>query len=139
MDTGSCVGSEPRVSSPSLVGSFLGSDDEKALEVAMPSLTLPFLYYDLRFSETVSFDHLNVTVKCPLQGKAPGCHGQCSKLRGRGLKQTERHGEWEPVAFLLAWCRRADRHDTRSQHVHDPPTEEEVDRAFEELRDHLLS
>ena len=139
MVTGSFVGSEAEDRSPSLVASFIGSDGDKIPDVEMPPLVLPYFYDDLCFSQTISFDHVNVTVKCPLAGKGPGCHGQCGKLRGTGLKQTATHGEWEPIAFLLAWCRRADRHSVRSAHVHDPPTQEEVDRAFEELRNHLLT
>ena len=62
-------------------------------------------------------------------------HARCAKRRGRGLAQTRRHGEWEPVAFLVAWQQCARPGETPKQHRESIPTAAEVDGAFAELRE----
>ena len=62
-------------------------------------------------------------------------HVSCAKRRGRGLAQTRRHGEWEPVAFLIEWQRLARVEDTPGEHVKMNPSAREVEDVAAELRD----
>ena len=47
---------------------------------------------------------------------------------------TGRLGEWEPVAFLLAWARSAPNYATRRLHVHRPLIpDDDIDNAYKDL------
>ena len=47
---------------------------------------------------------------------------------------TKRLGEWEPVAFLLAWARSAPDYANRKLHVHRKQIpDKDIDKAYNDL------
>ena len=85
-----------------------------ALPYAMPPLRLPMNHDGVRFAAYRSFTH--ESVKCACYHRHPG---SCGKIRGRGGAQTVRYGEWEPIAYLLAWSRAGDRAVDKSSHINE--------------------
>ena len=65
----------------------------------MPPLTLPLNYRGHTFVEKVVYGEVAIEMACPCPRHRRGCR----KQRGRLRRQTALCGEWEPIAFLLAW------------------------------------
>ena len=111
---------------------FVCSDAEEVAE-DMPALVLPVLFDGVRFSSDV-FEHLTdparsherMVVVC-------STHPACRKRRGVGALQTSRHGQWEPVAFLLAWSRMGASFAETGPHVHASPSAAQVFECYTEL------
>ena len=57
------------------------------------------------------------------------------KILGTGAAQTSTYGEWEPVAYLMAWDKLGPSHDDARSHRRSAPLAAEVAAAFAELRD----
>ena len=134
---GSVVGSGPSnddtdSSSPSSGDDSEGSDVQSdVVEPGLPPLVLPFVFGGLVFSHARAFDKDCITVKCP-------DHAVCSKWRGRGVRQTARFGEYETIAFLMAWQRKGDAPGPDPKHSKANVTAPEVAACFDELRAALL-
>ena len=105
-------------------------------------LELPFDYLDQHFKydgfthrSRESRSHARIVV-CPLAigGECSSGHFNCSKKRGNGIGQTARFGEWEPIAYLVAWDRAGGHVSTAALHRAIVPTEEAIEEAFLELK-----
>ena len=59
------------------------------------------------------------------------------KRRAVGVTQTLEHGEWEPIAFLLAWWIDGSHCRDKRAHVRRIPTMGQVSEAYEQLRLHF--
>lgn len=65
-------------------------------------------------------------VKCP-------AHDDCFKHRNRGPRQTKRHGELEPIAYLGVWLSKADMYATKQMHLSRcHPTHAQIDAYLKE-------
>ena len=96
----------------------------------MPALRLPLVYAGVQFSASRAFDKDGVTVKCEQ-------HKNCKKWRGLIPANTSVHGDWEAIAFLLAWLREGEKYAGKeaSPHVTGPIRPVLVERAYNELLD----
>ena len=101
----------------------------------MPPLTLPLITLGVTFRndpfthrEHSTRSHRRIIASCLYHGSA------CKKKRGRGPNQVNRFGEWEPIAFGLAWSRGGSDF-SRGRHVPWEPSVDEVSRAFFDLYD----
>ena len=152
LDLGSAVGSGPgegpKDDESSAVGSSSSgpdsrldaeSDGDASIVVSepsgpkLPALALPYYYGGLTFDIGRGFGKPSVVVKCP------GGHYGCRKHRGVAKKQTSVFGEWETIAFLLAWARKHTDTDSTYNHVHCEVFPIDVEEAFDELKNHLLA
>ena len=61
-------------------------------------------------------------------------HPKCEKRHGVGRKNTRLFGEWEPVAWLLAWSRKGHAHASKQLHMKDAPSMAEIAVACGEMR-----
>ena len=108
-------------------------------ERAWAPLCLPLLYDGCILKDDPYTDHMDPSRSHRRLITSCTTHERCNKRRGRGLNQTRRHGEWEPVAFLIAWQRRARVDDLASTHVRDNPSVGEVDMVVAELRERFAT
>jgi hypothetical protein len=79
-------------------GSAVGSEHPNTPR--MPALTFPLQYRGHTFVAKVVYGKPAIEMACPCAHHRKGCR----KQRGRRRAQTSLCGEWEPVAFLLAWA-----------------------------------
>ena len=104
-------------------------DEESVHAIVLPPLFLPCVVGGFRFESVWNFDKPGIKVMCP-------AHHACSKVRGLGERQTARHGDWESVAFGVAWARLGPEgaYPTANAHLHCPPiSQEAVDAVYAEM------
>jgi hypothetical protein len=128
---GSSSGGSSNVRGEASESSASAVADEDVVGLGMPALELPVRFDGHTYESHRSFTHPALKVKCPC-----AAHGaSCMKVRLRGVAQTSKYGDWEPVAFLVAWLRCAGEYpDMPSHRGRREVSDDELDQAFQDLR-----
>jgi hypothetical protein len=108
------------------------SDDGVVRDLAPPLVSLPnevvvgdyTITTDVHYSKVSrDKDYKRYIIKCRL-------HKNCTKKRGMGSRQTGTLGEFEPLAFLVAWASSASSFTRKAEHGKHRPSSMDVQGAL---------
>eukprot|EP00971_Amphidinium_carterae_P348427 6490482-Amphidinium_carterae.2 len=108
-------------------------DPPPAIHPELESGTYPTEFDGLRISQDQHAGYTRLMITCRHNHDTHKAELACRKYRNVGRKQTENFGRLEPVAYLGAWSRTAERFDDRDSHVAYVPSIAEVRAVAREM------